>query len=241
MILVGLTVLVLLLWAGSKWATQPSVRLEGLKVIDLDSAGFKTAVELAVDSPRCEPLPVYVHREAPSLKSKLHSIDWFQFEKLMAAAFRKLGYQVERRGGAKADDGIDLVIERDGKRTAVQCKHWKSWLVATNKVRELLGAMTGAGIENGMLVTLKGCTPDAKAKAREYGITILDEPGILNMLREVDAAFDPVMIPLLDDRRKNCPRCESMMVLRTAQRGALRGQRFWGCSKYPACRYVLKT
>lgn len=35
-----------------------------------------------------------------------------------------------------------------------------------------------------------------------------------------------------------CPRCNAPMVLRTGQSGARKGQKFWGCSNYPACRYT---
>ena len=33
-----------------------------------------------------------------------------------------------------------------------------------------------------------------------------------------------------------CPTCGSWMVRRTAKRGYRRGNQFWGCSRYPACR-----
>ena len=33
-----------------------------------------------------------------------------------------------------------------------------------------------------------------------------------------------------------CPICGATMVLRTAQKGANAGSRFWGCSGYPACK-----
>ena len=33
-----------------------------------------------------------------------------------------------------------------------------------------------------------------------------------------------------------CPVCGGSMVLRTAQKGAQAGSRFWGCSSYPACK-----
>jgi len=36
-----------------------------------------------------------------------------------------------------------------------------------------------------------------------------------------------------------CPQCGSVMVLRTARKGANTGQRFWGCSAYPTCRSML--
>jgi hypothetical protein len=37
-----------------------------------------------------------------------------------------------------------------------------------------------------------------------------------------------------------CPKCGSALVLRTAKSGANAGSQFYGCSKYPACRYVGK-
>lgn len=35
-----------------------------------------------------------------------------------------------------------------------------------------------------------------------------------------------------------CPRCGSKMVLRTAKKGNYQGNQFWGCSRYPKCRYM---
>ena len=34
----------------------------------------------------------------------------------------------------------------------------------------------------------------------------------------------------------NCPRCNEIMVLRTAKKGANKGNSFWGCSTFPKCR-----
>jgi predicted RNA-binding Zn-ribbon protein involved in translation (DUF1610 family) len=38
-----------------------------------------------------------------------------------------------------------------------------------------------------------------------------------------------------------CPKCGSEMILRTAKSGANQGERFWGCSRYPQCRGILKA
>ena len=35
-----------------------------------------------------------------------------------------------------------------------------------------------------------------------------------------------------------CERCGTNMVLRTGQSGTRKGQKFWGCSNFPACRYT---
>lgn len=43
----------------------------------------------------------------------------------------------------------------------------------------------------------------------------------------------------LDDSDKViCPVCGGKLVLRTATKGKRTGERFWGCSNYPRCRYI---
>jgi hypothetical protein len=174
------------------------------------------------------------------LLEKLRSIDWFQFEKLVALLYRKLGYTASRRGGANPDGGIDLVIEKDGRRAAVQCKHWKTWNVGVKPVREFLGALTDAKLTKGILITLRGYTGDARQLAAKHGIEIVNETGLAHMLEKTDARFDPEALEILNDARKFCPKCARGMVLRTASKGPGAGKQFWGCSAYPKCNYTLK-
>ena len=169
----------------------------------------------------------------------LRAIDWFQFEKVVALAYSKLGYAVTRRGGANPDGGIDLVIEKDGQRTAVQCKQWKTWNVGVKSVREFLGALTDAGISKGIFITLRGYSGDAKQLAEKHDIEIVNETGLAQMLESTDAKFDPETLSILHDPRKFCPKCEREMVLRTASKGRGAGSQFWGCSAYPQCRFTM--
>lgn len=37
---------------------------------------------------------------------------------------------------------------------------------------------------------------------------------------------------------KNCPKCGSKLVLRTAKKGENAGNQFYGCSAFPKCRYI---
>jgi hypothetical protein len=174
-----------------------------------------------------------------NLIEQLRAIDWFQFEKLVALAYRKLGYTVTRCGGANPDGGIDLVIEKDGQRSAVQCKQWKTWNVGVKAVREFLGALTDAGIPKGIFITLCGYTGEAKQLAGKHGIEIVNEIGLAQMLESTNARFDPETLTILRDTRKFCPKCESEMVLRTAAKGLGAGKQFWGCSTYPRCRFTM--
>jgi len=173
------------------------------------------------------------------LTERLHSIDWFQFEKLVAIVYGKLGYTVKRRGGANPDGGIDLVIVKDSVQTAVQCKHWKTRDVGVRAVREFLGALADARLKQGIFVTLSGYTGEAKQLAERHGIEILNETGLTALLKAAETNLDSELFDFLNDTTKYCPKCERAMVLRTAVRGPNPGSQFWGCSNYPHCQYTL--
>jgi len=42
----------------------------------------------------------------------------------------------------------------------------------------------------------------------------------------------------VQEEEKLCPKCGSKLVLRTAKKGNYQGNQFWGCSRYPKCRYM---
>jgi len=205
-------------------------------------SSIKGANASPVNLPRIE-VPAQAKGTAPpttaNLLEQLRSIDWFQFEKLVGVVYRKLGYVVTRRGGANPDGGIDLVIEKDGQRSAVQCKQWKTWSVGVKPVREFLGALTDAGIQQGIFITLCGYTGEAKQLAEKHGIEIVNETGLADMLESSDARFDPEALAILRDTGKYCPKCENEMVRRTATKGRGEGKQFWGCSTFPRCRFRM--
>jgi hypothetical protein len=179
------------------------------------------------------------HSVAVDWTARLRVLDWYQFEKLMEHAYRRSGYLVERKGGAKADGGVDLILEKDGIRTAVQCKHWRERNVGVRPVREFVGALADHGLNGGILVTLNGFTADAKELAERHRITLLLERDVTAMLLGLDVDYDPELQALLVNPEKCCPKCDSRMELRTAKTGGFEGRQFWGCSRYPRCRSIL--
>lgn len=42
------------------------------------------------------------------------------------------------------------------------------------------------------------------------------------------------------EQEKRCPRCNNVLVLRTATKGTNAGNQFYGCSNYPKCKYIEK-
>lgn len=53
----------------------------------------------------------------------------------------------------------------------------------------------------------------------------------------IEAAVEGASVET-EQQIKKCPRCNSDLVLRTATRGANAGNRFYGCSNYPKCKYI---
>jgi restriction system protein len=165
-------------------------------------------------------------------------MDWFQFEKVVGHVYEKRGYTVTRRGDANPDDGIDLMVERNGQRTGIQCKQWKT--AGVKAIREFLGALSDAGMQKGVFITLRGGTEAAKQLAGTHDVEILDVAGLAGMLDAIDVGDDPQVQELLRDTRKICPKCERELVVRVAGRGNKRGGKFWGCSGYSrGCRFRM--
>ena len=201
---------------------------------------YSYVLTLPTPSPQSPPVAqVQAASSTADLVQQLRTIDWFQFELVVELVFRKVGYGVQRRGGANPDGGIDLVIEKDGEQTAVQCKHRKIWNVGVKTVREFLGALTDSGIKKGALIILGGFTGAAKQLANKHRIEIIDEKELARLLEAVDARFDPEFLAILKSKEKICPKCEQKMVLRTVKKGLNPGSRFWGCSTYPRCRFTM--
>lgn len=189
-------------------------------------------IEVSAPAPETSPAPA-------NLVVHLRKIDWFQFEKLIEIVYRKLGYLVTRRGGANPDGGIDLIIEKDGLKTAVQCKHWKKRGVGVAAVRQFAGALQDAKIQSGVFVTLNGYTGEAKSYAERNRLEIINESGLVQMLEQVAASSDAEIVSLLNDERKFCPKCEREMRLKTARTGRHAGEQFWACSGFPKCWFKM--
>jgi len=162
----------------------------------------------------------------------LAEIDWFQFEKFCAAVLRAEGFQVERKGGAKPDGGVDLVVTKAEERLLIQCKHWRSWSVQEKVVRELLGSMTHFRVSRGALYTLKRATGPAATFAAQHGIMIVDG---VELARRAARLSNAELETTLRPGAHSCPKCESPMVWRTGNFPS-----FWGCSTFPRCRGTLK-
>ena len=164
----------------------------------------------------------------------IRALGWREFEELVGEAYRRQGYKVGENTTAGPDEGIDLLLKKDGGLVLVQCKQWKSTKVGVNVVRELLGVMTAKHATSGILITSGIFTQEAKNFAADKPIDLVEGNQLLQLISNVQkqgptsAKTAPANV---------CPKCGGAMVLRTVKKGPNPGLKFWGCSNYPKCRF----
>ena len=165
----------------------------------------------------------------------IKALGWREFEELVGEAYRRQGYTVVENTTAGPDEGIDLVLKKDGGLVLVQCKQWKSTKVGVNIVRELLGVIAAKHATSGILITSGVFTQEAKNFAVDKPIDLVDGTQLLQLVANLQkrAGLSPKPAPA-----NICPKCGGEMVLRTAQKGPNPGQKFWGCSNFPKCRFT---
>jgi restriction system protein len=165
----------------------------------------------------------------------IRALGWREFEELVGEAYRRQGYTVIESTTAGPDEGIDLLLKKDGGLVLVQCKQWKSTKVGVNIVRELLGVMTAKHATSGILITSGVFTQEAKNFAADKPIDLVKGNQLLQLIDNVQRqrVTSPKRGPA-----NVCPKCAGEMVLRTAQKGPNPGQQFWGCSNFPKCRFT---
>jgi restriction system protein len=164
----------------------------------------------------------------------IRSLGWREFEELVGEAYRWQGYAVTENNTAGPDEGIDLVLKKDGGLVLVQCKQWQSTKVGVNIVRELLGVMTAKHATSGILITSGVFTQEAKNFVADKPIDLVEGNQLLQLIGNVQkrGVNPPKPAPA-----NLCPKCGGEMVLRTVQKGPNPGLKFWGCSNYPKCRF----
>ena len=197
------------------------------------TSGYKPARDARASAPNLS--------NAERVRQALRSLDWFQFEKLITLYYQTQGYSVQRVGGAKPDEGVDLILEHAGKRYVIQCKHWKTRRVRLKEMREFLGTLTDTRIPNGIYITTFGYTDEARDFASKHHIQLFEESQLVQCIIDLAATQLNEVNRLLADRRKYCPQCESEMFVKEARKGRNPGSKFWGCSRYPRCKYTFDS
>jgi HJR/Mrr/RecB family endonuclease len=96
-----------------------------------------------------------------------------QFENFVGILYLLLGYEVEFTP-ASADQGADLILVKDGIRTAVQVKRWRS-SVGNSAVQEAISAKVFYKCKRGIIVTNSTFTRSARTLAlKDTSLKLID-------------------------------------------------------------------
>ncbi|MGO8931180.1 MAG: restriction endonuclease [Limisphaerales bacterium] len=173
----------------------------------------------------------------------LRATPWKDFEYLVAEAYRRRGFTVDYSLSKGSDGGVDLILQRDGRRSLVQCKQWKVFSVGRPVLQQMFGIVTAEGADEAIIVTSGQFTDEARAFARGKPMQLVDGPSLLELVTSVQAGRENVSKaepdPVPASVAPRCPRCGKEMILRTARRGSQAGSTFWGCPSFPACKGTL--
>jgi restriction system protein len=171
----------------------------------------------------------------------LKHLEWRRFEELCAAYFEALGFSARVIRSA-AGGGADLALCAAGSNKVsiiAHCKPWDAYRVGIKPVRDLHGAMTAAGVAEGVLVTSGRFTQEAVAFAAKQSIELVDGASLLANLSGLVPEKAAALLRLAtqgDFLTPTCPSCAIKMAPRRSTQG---GRKFWGCINYPRCKQTL--
>lgn len=105
---------------------------------------------------------------------RLYELSPREFERYIAELFRALGYDRVTLGRGSGDLGVDILVDMDGARTAIQCKRYKG-LVGSPEIQGFLGAMRHAEAGQGIFVTTGVFSIEAQNMASAHPIELVDK------------------------------------------------------------------
>jgi restriction system protein len=106
-----------------------------------------------------------------------------EFEEYLTELFKLLGYEKVTLTPQMNDKGIDILMEKDGKRYAVQCKRHKG-IIGSPSIQSFLGAMQHAQVSHGFFVTTSTFSLEAEKMASQHPIELVDATKLAHMIQQ---------------------------------------------------------
>ncbi len=119
--------------------------------------------------------------------SQVDLLSGIEFEELLLEIFKTLGYSASLTK-TTGDFGADLIIEKKGKRYAVQAKCYTK-TVGAHAVQEVIGAKQHYRASDAIVVTNNYFSNEARQIAAENDIVLLDRNFFINILPKTNVAI----------------------------------------------------
>lgn len=114
---------------------------------------------------------------------EIDRMDGTTFEFFLGDLFRRLGCRVEHTGG-------DLVVTRDGRRTAVRATR-PSKQIGVEAVQDAIAAREANSCDEALVITNSSFTEAANKLARDNGIELWDRNVLMDVRLRADEALQP--------------------------------------------------
>ena len=121
----------------------------------------------------------------------IDAMDGPTFERYLGTVFRRLGYDVDLVGNSGGDYGCDLLVQKNGKRIAVQAKCWKQ-TVGVKAVQEAAAAKAMYDAASAMVVTNSRFSQQAAKLARANGVQLWGRDELVKTLLTARKVPEPM-------------------------------------------------
>lgn len=105
------------------------------------------------------------------------------FEHELSKLYSRMGYQVHLTP-TSGDQGIDIILDKEGKRTIVQCKAHKK-PVGPHVIRDLYGTLMSSGADEAILASVSGFTSGVVDYASGRPIRLISINDIIDIQRRI--------------------------------------------------------
>lgn len=124
------------------------------------------------------------------IENFIHKLNPYEFQDLVAALLRAMGYHTPFVAPKGKDGGVDVVAYQDplgvkSPRMKVQVKHREKTSASVDEIRQLMGLLQ-SGDDIGIFVSSGGFTSDSKATVRNSNahVELIDLPRLISLWQE---------------------------------------------------------